>query len=426
MGDKTLNGNEKLKYMIDLLKEANGEALTTSMLMRLLDCNRNSVNNYYKRCIDNGIPVIKTNVGHETGYYLEDCDNVFEPMSTDMVRKFMIMQMVKPGKEEKQELLGVNYNKREDAYYSLGSIGDIGTTKYYNLINELIDEGELIRIDGKYYPGRKNIPVQWFVNEREALDYINILTMLPPGYHGQNIVESVFRKINAIYDTEERTDRAYIVMGRKYTLLNRIHNLISAIKKADYINRLIRISYEGQENDIIVAVGLVVYSVEKDKLYLLGERRGSGADPKKVSGKKDHTVFLDVEKIKGVKPEKGMNRSYHSRKYIDLFNRMFSIGNSKLVDAEKEKIEIAFDKDDYTEERLQNLCEYRASSRASLEERDGKLIYRDNIIGIDDLFRFLRQFTGKYEILNSEVLQQKKIESLKLMLKRYSEEDVHE
>ncbi len=226
------------------------------------------------------------------------------------------MQRVKPGRERKQDVLGGNYNNDNERVY-LGSIGMLGITKYYELINQLIDEGEIVSIEGRYYPGRKNIPVRWFVNEVEALDYLNILAMIPPGFHSQSIVESVFNKINAVYESEERDDDAYVVLGRSCSLLNRIHELLSVLDKADYINRLIKVSYLGKNDKIsdnVIAVGLVVYSVEKDKLYVIGERRGTGTDVRRANDKKDLTVFFDAEKICAVSVEKGVNHSYHSKR----------------------------------------------------------------------------------------------------------------
>ena len=436
MNDKTVNGSEKLQYMIEHLRRADGRPLTTTMLMDLLDCNRNTVNNYYNRCIAAGVKVIKTKVGHETGYYLAESDLVYEPMSPEMVLKFLFMQKMKPGQSKKQDILGTNYRDRDKIFNEFGSIGELGDTKYYEIVNELITEGELISINGKYYPGRNRIPVNWFLDEDEMVEYLNILTMLPPGYHSQNIVESVFNKINAVYESEQRDNDTYVVLGRTYKLSNRIHELISVLTKADYINNLIRIRYSNYPNDMVVAVGLVMYSIDKDKLYLIGKRIGGGtkqrnkkrnlnqesiteSDNRKKT--KDSTVFLDVEKIKDVSAERDTNEMYRSKDFMDLYNRMFSIGNSKLVESEENEIAIEFNNEEDIKERLVNLCEYRRNSEASLEEKDDKLIYRDHIIGAADFFNYLRQYTGKYTIIDSEPLTKLKSDSLRAMLKEYME-----
>ena len=104
-----------------------------------------------------------------------------------------------------------------------------------------------------------------------------------------------------------------------------------------------------------------------------------------------------------------------------MYEHMFSVGNSKSTDSE-EDIMIIFENDDYIKEKLKNLCVYRKSSGASVEENGDELIYRDRIIGIEDFFRFLRQFTGKYEVCNSKLLNDKKLESLRKMNKLYTGE----
>ena len=136
---------------------------------------------------------------------------------------------------------------------------------------------------------------------------------------------------------------------------------------------------------------------------------------------KDSTVFLDVEKIKDVSEERDTNELYRSKDFMDLYNRMFSIGNSKLVESEENEIAIEFNNEKYIKERLINLCEYRRNSEASLEEKDDKLIYRDHIIGAADFFNYLRQYTGKYTIIDSAPLTKLKSDSLRAMLKEYME-----
>ena len=426
MVQKTVNGKEKLKLMIEELSKAQGKPLTTGDLMKLLDCNRNSVNNYYKRCIASGINVIKTLVGHETGYYLDINDTVYEPLTVDMVRKYRIMQNMNPGADNKQELLGVNIRSGKGDDYVLESLGNIGISKYYQLVAELEQEGELQKIGDKYYPGRKKIPVAWVVDEWRAVEYLNILSMMPPGHHSQKMIESIYEKIRGIDETNDKDDSSYVLLGRVYSVLNRIRELLAVLGTVDYINKLIHISYKGKGEELIecvIATGAIVYSVEKDKLYLIGERRGSGSDRTSGKGKKGLTVFLDVEKITEAREEKGRNRIYRSRSVMMLYHRMFSAENSLLNERNEmnEKICIEFEDDPFIRGRLENLCIYRKESGAKLERTESKLIYSDNIVGLDDFFRFLRQFTGKYEVLNSKRLEKKRVDSLHSMLKAYRE-----
>ena len=99
---------------------------------------------------------------------------------------------------------------------------------------------------------------------------------------------------------------------------------------------------------------------------------------------------------------------------------MFSVGNSR--DIENSKIAVAFTNEEYIKERLLNLCEYRKKSGARIEEQEDCIVYRDMIDGLDDFFNFLRQFTGKYRILNSELLSKKKKKSLQLTITKYYED----
>ena len=418
-------GKEKLAHMISLLKEANGAPVTTGVLMHELECNRNSVNNYYKRCLESGNNVKKVNVGHETGYYIEESETVYDPLTSDMVYKYMIMQNVVPGADSIKELMGLDIQQKDECIEDIGGIRQISVSKYYDLVQELIDEGELVVYDGKYYPARKNIPVSWRVDEKTAFEYMDILSMMPPGHHSQKLMDSVYRKISAIYEYDDKDYTSYKVVGRAYSTLNRIHELISVLKSVDYINHLIKIKYTGntgKNSECIIAVGLVVYSVEKDKIYLIGERRGSGSDVRREKRNKELTVFIDIEKVKEVRSEKGINRSYQNKRFMDLYNRMFSISNSRIVEENEERVTVKFSDDEYIKDRIQNLCEYRKASGPVVESGEDGLVYSDMIVGLDDFIKFLRQFTGNYEILNSERLESKKKEYVEKMLAAYTED----
>ena len=414
-----------MAYMISVLRDALGEPVTTDALMEKLDCNRNTVNNYYKRCLESGNKIKKTKVGHETAYYIESDEPVFAPLTGDMVYKYLIMQNAVPGSDNRKNLLGVDINRLEDSTGEIGIFLKIPVSKYYELVKQLVDEGELKILDGRLYPGRKKIPVSLRLDEDLANEYLNILSMMPPGYHSRRLIDSIYEKLNSFFQLEERSDDVYFVVGRSYSIANRIHDILSELMAVDYINHLIVISYLGKNGRIeesIIAVGLVVYSVEKDKIYLIGERRGSGSDVRKKSNHKELTVFIDVEKIKGVKEEKGINRFYQNKHFMELYNKMFSIGNSRLFEnGEEESIQVCFSRSDYIEDRLQNLCDYRKESKAKIKESEEGLIYSDMVVGLDDFLKFLRQFTGDYKIINSSRLIAKKREYIEKMLKAYSE-----
>lgn len=406
-------GKEKLTRMIDILLEAHGKPVTTSELMRELECNRNSVNNYYKRCLESGNNIKKVNVGHETGFYIDASEKVYDPLTSDMVYKYLIMQNMVSGADSIKELMGMDIQQKDEWIEDIGGIRQISVSRYYELVQELIDEEELLTYEGKYYPNRRNIPVPWRVDENTAYEYMNILEMMPPGHYSQKLIDSVYNKIS------DKDYSSYEVVGRACSTLNHIHELISVLKSVDYINHLIKVKYIGKTEKIserIIAVGLVVYSVEKDKIYLIGERCGSGS--------KELTVFLDVEKIKEVRLEKGLNHRYQSKKFMDLYNRMFSISNSKIVEEKEneERVTIKFSDDDYIRDRILNLCEYRKASSPKVESVDDGFIYSDRIVGLDDFVKFLRQFTGSYEILNSDRLESKKKEYVEKMLAAYREE----
>ncbi len=336
----------------------------------------------------------------------------------------MIMQNVVPGAGSIKELMGIDIQQKDECIEDIGGLRQISVSKYYDLVQELIDEGEILVYDGKYYPARKNIPVSWRVDENNAYEYMNILAMMPPGHHSQKLLDSVYKKISAIYECDDKDYSSYIVVGRAYSTLNRIHELISVLKSVDYINHLIKIKYignTGKVSECIMAVGLVVYSVEKDKIYLIGERRGSGSDVRKESRNKELTVFIDIERIKEVRPEKGINRSYQNKRFMDLYNRMFSVSNSRIVEENEERVTIKFSDAEYIRDRIQNLCEYRKASGPVIESAEDGLIYSDKIVGLDDFIKFLRQFTGSYEILNSDRLESKKKEYVEKMLAAYTE-----
>ena len=91
-------------------------------------------------------------------------------------------------------------------------------------------------------------------DEWRAVEYLNILSMMPPGHHSQKMIESIYEKIRGIDETNDKDDSSYVLLGRVYSVLNRIRELLAVLGTVDYINKLIHISYKGKGEELIECV----------------------------------------------------------------------------------------------------------------------------------------------------------------------------
>ena len=159
MSKKTLNAIKTLQEAFEKNKE-----LTIPQMMTLLNCNRISVNNYIHRLEDTGIEFQKRCENRLTYYSVRHSseESSYEPLTLDILRKYQIVRelQAKPVPKEsfagKFTLISGTGDENPD-----GTPLDVGQTKFYELIKELKEDGdiEFNAGNGTYRLTGKNIPL---------------------------------------------------------------------------------------------------------------------------------------------------------------------------------------------------------------------------------------------------------------------------
>lgn len=297
---------------------------------------------------------------------------------------------------------------------------DVAYTSVHDLIKELEAEGEIARNSrGILHPTGRNIPIMHHFTDDDLFSLLDQLKILPSGspYHIQ--LQSITRKMSILensYSLETKSDSNYLIYGRKHEILEHISQWSKKISNTDFTKKLIQIQYttrSGQTRDILFQTGLLIYSVEKGKLYLLG--REYTTDPVPTAG---YDSIIDVSTISLVKTSEHDNDSYQSPAYQDIFSEMFSISLEEPVD-----VVVRFDLVANVQKKIESLTRQRTKASMTILPDGTQAEYTDTIRGIDDFANYLRQFGRSAHVLAPDCLKQKMEFSVNRTLKRYEEDD---
>ena len=109
----------------------------------------------------------------------------------------------------------------------------------------------------------------------------------------------------------------------------------------------------------------------------------------------------------------------------DLENTRY--GNSEIREICEEMLRVSVDtahtvliEFENTQDIRDSLAGFmRTRKQASLTEKDGALVYRDTVRGIDDLARMVRKYGSACKVIEDDLLKQKVRESAKRIIERY-------
>lgn len=424
--------NTKSKDGIATLLEAfqKKDALSTENIQELLDCNRQSVNNYLHRLKELGYPLHKETKNRKAFYSLADCENLsetplFHPLTQNHLRKYTIMSALQNGPIKKEDLkkhFVLPNCKTADLKDSFPL--DVNQTSFYNLRNELENEGEITlnKIDSKYYISPVNIPFCLSLDEDSVSQLAFELSTMPPGslYHKQ--FQSITRKLNALlgcFDDDTEYQENYLIYGKCMNGMKNIADKFTLFNKVNYKHRLLDITYipkKEPKQNLRFATGLLVYSVEKDTFYAIGRRIGNDTQSSEQT-----YIILRVDSIQSVHETTQENQEYRSEYYLNMFDNMFSISVEPPVD-----VGVEFEAFGNIPQKIRQLAKHRKNGKCEEITRSDTstvLLYTDKISGLDDFAAYLRTFGKSARVLFPQELKERMCASAKLSLKNYQEAD---
>ena len=397
------------------------DILNTQQLMDILHtASKGTVNTYINYLRSDGHLIKEKSGPRRTKIYSleldEDTTADYDEISTKDWQNFVILSSLSDALIDNRQVFRnslINYILDEKEL----NIG-LKKSSLFNRINELCNNGiiaENNNINPAALAPSVNLPVIRPLHFKDAQHIIRDLFAVSdadPFYHSITTIKSDLLELSDTLSVSENSP-LYHSQGRKYQQNSIETEIYEHFGKCDYKKHVCDVTYilknEGKTDVIRIGIGLIVYVVEKDKIYVIGK------DPDK--NKASFYYLLNIDRIAEVKEVriKGkilLNPLWESREFINIFDEMLSISTEP-----PEEILIRFDDEYFVETRLEGLKNTR--KKAVFEKKDGYIYYKDTIRGTSDLRSFLRSFTDKCVVISPERLRNEMIENTERHIKLY-------
>lgn len=282
--------------------------------------------------------------------------------------------------------------------------------KIKNKLKKLVEEGIILYSEEKYSISKtRNVPRLINIDRDDIERYLYAIRAYGSVYHLRNILLNVEEKLKPYSSDNTFSDGAeYIIVGSRINNNPHIIKKLQELRDIQYDRFAIKINVKGIP--IRILVGLVVYVVDKDKLYLIG----------KV--KREKFRIIDVEDISGrIEIDKERpNNLFKSEEYIELSRDMFSISAEP-----KEHVVVEVKDFGSLRKKFETLCFHR--NNAVIKEKNSEtFIYEDDIRGMSDFSKYLRRYGRSVKVIAPESLKKMMVDNIFRMEKRYREEGLYE
>ena len=325
----------------------------------------------------------------------------YETANAKTVRKLEILHMLEEntGSMSLTEIL-----KYMERYHEDGLSNDRKTIR--STLEEMCGE-RLLEQKGHRFFLSVQAPVQLKVTDTEAYDILDLLETCSKDHPYAGILEQVRRKMTvAILGSPEADEHfdSYYAYQKSFVNSSRLRELLAQLNRFPFEKKILEIRYRsaaGKEAKMSYAVGNVVYSVDKDQLYLLGE----------ANGKKKILIVPNILEIKTLDRE---NKIFQNAFYTEIVDRMFSVSLDPA-----EYVKVAFDKELFILEKLDRLRFNRP--QATITQTGEELIYEDEVSGLPDFANYLRCYGYHCRVLEPPSLRSMMLQSAQRLLASYDE-----
>ncbi len=239
-------------------------------------------------------------------------------------------------------------------------------------------------------------PFEKLHNEQilRLLILVNVLRSL---YPKRNLLDSVFRKLSALY--EERGLRfnpkaVQCVNKCKIGLYEEL--VLSIIEEALYHDKSLEFSYKTQvgTRKLIINPSGIIYNNWKDAWYV-------------VSIGEFNTEYK-MDKMMNVKIVEGSSLPFPK----NLYEYSMGVSGEGLID-----VKAAFKKEDYIHRKLLNYARLRKS--AGIRVTSSAYILTDRVCGTNEFKKWLRSFGSDAACIKPDILREEMLREVKLLKERY-------
>ena len=416
---------EKLADLVQAFHERN--ELSVKEIQDLISCNRQSVYNYIDRLAERGFCIQRKTKSRAVYFSLiqgnaPSANDHYIRLSPKILRKYSIIQQLHLAPYTPKTLASrfLIFPSGQKPEFDAKKIPiDIAYTYFNTLVKELETEDEiLIAPNGFCQPTGRTIPILHHFSDEDLFLLQDQLKSLPEGspYHGQ--LQSIAKKMEVIetsYNLGASSNSNYLTYGRNHEMLSQIGQWMKKISDTGYTENLIRLEYttrSGNPFTVLFETGLIIYSIEKAKLYLLGKEFSE--QPQLTA---NYDSIIDVSTITHAENTSYPNNSYYSASYQRVFSEMFSVSLEKPM-----KVVVRFDLVANVKRKILYLQQQRSQASLTMYPDENQLEYTDTIRGLGDFANYLRQFGRSAHVIAPAELKEKMQFSVNRTLARYEEE----
>lgn len=414
---------EKMMILLDAFQKA--EELSIKEITELLACSRKSAYNYINGLRQNGCVFHTRIYQNQTLYSLEKAEShaspllSYHPLTADTLRKYMIIQTLQKGpisqkNFHKQFMLTSENIECDRNGYPL----DIGQTRFYSLVRQLRDSGDIVfnQEEGRYYLTDAHIPFILSLDADSLFDMHDKLSCISPGHPCYKQLHSIYQKEELLLGNPNEDMPYYdhyLIYGRSHQYSDRIRQQLDLLEQYDYRHKLLEISYQSQKGtctSTLFATGIIVCSLEKDSLYLLGKMVAS-----KQNCTNSRCIIIKMDRIQSITCTEETHSCYHDEYFQSVFDTMFSVSTEPPV-----PVKVEFDAS--LKQKFYRLHSQRKASSITKNSQNNTFIYTDSISGLFDFANYLRQFGQYVKVLEPVKLKKIMARTVTRSLDRYNEE----
>lgn len=443
-----------------LIEFRSKDSLTYKDIQELLACNRQNAHNYISTLKDMGYTFKTTIKNRQTCLSLQKCDDKTEPfipLSKSVLIKYLILNsielihnsMMEATTEKIIHEMGLSYPNEqkssndieeeffEDSECDSESINEnvfykenylnISLPTLYRYIKELVMDNELIETQCTIVDPHS---LNHKIVKKYTLTYLNYQPMiyesatnnvletfqqyydcLPKDFPYYEELSSINRKFSLV-TTDISDQEHFISYGRRRLSFKTRQEFLSLLNQYDYRRKILKITYRSASGQITIkkyAIGLIVYSDEKDRLYLYTKLCSKDG----VLSSIYHTLSCDnIEKIEETLYTHAF---YRSSEVLNMFRNTTGISYKK-----PSKVVVKFDGLYNQQQQLENFKLVNSTNTTIIPKEDG-FILTTTISNIEDIAGYLRTFGTHCQVIEPKELKEFMITSAKRSLTRYEE-----
>lgn len=399
---KALQENEKLSTKeIQGILEADSKSTVRNYIEGLqsegyeIECEVIPTGNYYRLKQDTALQAASQNLSYHI------------PIDKKIIRNYFIMNTLQERPMSAKEMIR-----------ALGKDNILSLTvdELNRILQKLVKSKDVIcpERNGKYYLTAEN--TFFFLSMKSSQsDFLHQkLNSIPNSHPNYKHLKSIRDKLSLILDLEQDgQDNTMISYGKRYSRSYDISAVIERLAKFDYKKKAVDIEYisnkkrkqmlESQNSNqqikkdrVILAIAMIVYSFEKDKIYLMGKQLNRYSDHK-ASG--NYIIAYGDDMV--IKKTEIDNEWYQSSYFMDIYHEMFSIS----TDSDYE-VAVEFEKIGNIEQKIRLLCENRKYVKdgecfgPQITDKGDTFIYQDRIRGLYDFLNYIREFGMSAKVIS--------------------------